>query len=122
MFFVAVKMTVKSYFRIFTLCEKISMKPFTSLVDSVAEKLKDLAFTTTLIARPRFNPHPSHVIRSFDRTRDDNYPYLVASNKQQTERTQIQINQQGIESANSASKFCNQTSLIQEILQPNLFS
>ena len=44
---------------------------------------KSVVFTTTLIARSKFNPHPGHVIASLDKAFYDDYLCMVASNKQQ---------------------------------------
>ena len=49
-------------------------------------------FKTTLIAYSKFNPHPGHVVASLDKTLQNNYLCLVASNKQQIQWTSIQRN------------------------------
>ena len=46
-------------------------------------KTKDVVFTTTLIARSKFNPHPGHVFASLEKAFYDDYLCTVASNKQQ---------------------------------------
>ena len=42
--------------------------------------------------RAWFNPHPSHVVASLDKTLYDDYLCLVASNKQQIQWTRIRKN------------------------------
>ena len=44
---------------------------------------KGVVFTTTLIARSKFNPHPGHVFASLEKAFYDDYLCMVASNKQQ---------------------------------------
>ena len=48
-----------------------------------------VVFTTTLIAWSGFNPHPGHVVASFDKTLYDDYLCLVASKKQQIQWKRI---------------------------------
>ena len=55
---------------------------------------KGVVFTTTLIEWSGFNPHPGHVVASLDKTLNDNYLSLVASNKQQIQWTRIRRNPQ----------------------------
>ena len=65
------------------------MKKKTAFVLSVAERV-GVVFTTTLIARSGFDPHPGHVVASLDKALYDDYLCLVNSNKQQiyVERSQ----------------------------------
>ena len=46
---------------------------------------KGVGFTTTMIEWSGFNPHPSDVVASLDKTLYDDYLCLVASNKQQVQ-------------------------------------
>ena len=55
---------------------------------------KGVVFTTTLIEWSGFNPHPSHVVASLDKTLYDDYLCLVVSNKQQIQWTRIRRNPQ----------------------------
>ena len=51
---------------------------------------KGVVFTTTLIEWSGFNPHPSHVVASSDKTLYDDYLFLVALNKQQIQWARIE--------------------------------
>ena len=53
---------------------------------------KGVVFTTTLIARSKFNPHPGHVVASLEKAFYDDYLYMVASNKQQIQWAIIRKN------------------------------
>ena len=55
---------------------------------------KGVVFMTTLIEWSGFNPNPSHVVASLDKTLYDDYLCLVASNKQQIQWTRIRRNPQ----------------------------
>ena len=44
---------------------------------------KGVVFTTTLIVRSKFNPHPGHVVAFLDKAFYEDYLRMVASNKQQ---------------------------------------
>ena len=55
---------------------------------------KDVVFTTALIARSTFNPHPGHVGASLDKAFYDDYLCMVASNKQQIQWAIIRKNSQ----------------------------
>ena len=46
-------------------------------------KSKGVVFTTSLIARSKFNPDPGHVVASLDKAFYDDYLCVVSSNKQQ---------------------------------------
>ena len=59
------------------------------------QESKGVVFTTTLIARSKFNPHPGHaIVASLNKTFYDGYLCMVASNKQQIERAIIRKNSQ----------------------------
>ena len=51
-----------------------------------------VVFTTTLIARSKFNPHPGHIDASLDKVFYDDYVCMVASNKQQIQWAIIRKN------------------------------
>ena len=53
---------------------------------------KGIVFTTTLIARSKFYPHPGHVVASVDKAFYDDYVCTVASNKQQIQWAIIRKN------------------------------
>ena len=55
---------------------------------------KSVVFTTTLIARSKFNPHPGHVVASLHQAFYDDYLCMVASNKQQIRWAIIRKNSQ----------------------------
>ena len=55
---------------------------------------KGVVFTTTLIARSKFNPHPGHVFASLEKAFYDDYLCMVASNKQQIQWAIIRKNSQ----------------------------
>ena len=58
------------------------------------QESKSVVFTTTLIARSTFNPHPGHVVASLDKAFYDDYLCMVASNKQQIRWAIIRKNSQ----------------------------
>ena len=55
---------------------------------------KGVVFTTTLIARSKFHPHPGHAVASLDKAFYDDYLCMVALNKQQIQRAIIRKNSQ----------------------------
>ena len=55
---------------------------------------KGVVFTTTLIARFKFNPHPGHFAASLDKAFYDDYLCMVASNKLQIQWAIIRKNSQ----------------------------
>ena len=55
---------------------------------------KGVVFTTTLILRSKFNPHPGHVVAALDKSFYDDYCCMAASKKQQIQWAIIRKNSQ----------------------------